>query len=56
MTKKNQKADAIPRAYWRLNYNPPPTFPPPAWMLELDEDLAHTWQEKAAIDMVDDDQ
>ncbi|MGF6492493.1 hypothetical protein ABIE56_000648 [Luteibacter sp. 621] len=39
-----KKVDPVPREYWRLNYNPPPTFPPPDWVLDLNEDLAREWR------------
>jgi hypothetical protein len=42
--------DVLLGAYWGLNYNPPPTFPPPSWMLELDEELAREWREKTGRD------
>jgi hypothetical protein len=27
-----------------LGHNPPPTFPPPDWILDLNEELARKWR------------
>ena len=42
--KTKKKDPPIPRAYRYLNYNPPPDFPPPDWMLDRSEALARKWR------------
>ena len=41
---RKKKVDPVPRAFWRVNYNPPPTVRPPDWLLDSNEALARMWR------------